>query len=245
MLTVLAMWPGLIAAAPAEPPAGEWVPVGFGIQVEKGVEAKAWTPPDGASKVGESPLSSFRGFIRVRVPWAGRVSSTDGTVIIGMDDGASADPAFALWPGDRPPRERPPAALQIEGATELFVRREGTLYARGDGNRFHVERRKLVVEDRRLTEVRQPYLYVGARSVVREPLELRAEPKGASSLVARVEAGQEVEVLLAQPRSGDARPDAPGAVWFLARTAFGLVGWASCDVTRGCRQTLGLFFHGD
>ena len=75
--------------------------------------------------------------------------------VVCLDPGASNDPAFVIVDATT---KKPLGAVD---ADHLLLPGNGFIYAMGRTNKLHIERRKFVVRDTEVVEVKQPFLYVG------------------------------------------------------------------------------------
>ena len=167
-----------------------------------------------------------------------------------FDDGPSADPSFSLYaPADVCQKAQPewPDPLWTIGAKRVVAPGTGALYTAGQTNALFNGRRKFEVKGRQVTEVKQPFFYVGdVTKVTRQPFHedgkpippvlLRADKKRTAPVVATLTEGAEVEILLAE--GGD-------SPWFLVKTSLGLVGWHEHVSRGGVADELGIHYAGD
>ncbi len=150
---------------------------------------------------------------------------------IDFTEGPSDDPEFLFT---RKGETEPAGSVT---ALELWLPGNGAAYAAGHADTMFDNRRKLVArggKDGKVVEVEQPFYYVGLEGKALQDLVLYAA-KGGKEVVANIPKGNPVTVLLAS-----------GEEWYLAKTAFGLVGWIrvepwSVDAT----VVEGLFYAGD
>ncbi len=149
--------------------------------------------------------------------------------------GESDDPTFVIQ-GDKG------TSADFHG-TELYLPGGPSLYVSGWTNSYFNHRRKFTFKGGSITEVEQPFHYVGLKSRVKRPEHLQDEKKtvtvtlyrdkSKSAVVARLGVGSEIEVLLAD-----------GPKWYLVRTSFGLVGWVPFD-SAARDSAIGIGYAGD
>jgi hypothetical protein len=164
-----------------------------------------------------------------------------------FDDGPSADPTFSLYaPADvclKSQVEWPEPVWTI-GAKRIVIPGRGAFYTAGHTNTRFNARRKFEVKGRQITEVKQPFLYVGRTTTVTRlpmndavrPIPLRADRDRKAPVVATLIEGSEVEILLA------VGADSP---WFLVKTSLGLLGWYETQNEGAMPDELGIRYAGD
>lgn len=154
--------------------------------------------------------------------------------------GASADPQFRISDAKN-------KVLWEQVADEMSINANGTIYTAGNTNKMFNERRKYQLSDNKVVETLQPFCYVGVKGKLLKPVKLYTQKEG-GSVVANLPADYEIEVLLAEddyPKDeyGEGLP-----MNYLARTAFGLVGWLRLtaeDVNNSNPVIGGLGYMGD
>jgi hypothetical protein len=164
------------------------------------------------------------------------LSGTDSqTFFVLFSEGASADPSFFFIKTSVPDKvwaELPGTALAVPG--------NGSIYAANRFNNTFTRRTKHLYTPTGLTEVSQPYFYVGLKTHTLTPLTIYTEPHE-QNVVARLPKGSEIEVLLT-----DDKRDQRRGTCFLMRTPFGLLGWAWIPDSQYFSYTIeGLSFWGD
>jgi hypothetical protein len=107
------------------------------------------------------------------------------------------------------------------GAKTMYVTGNGFLYTVGHTDRLN-ERRKWLFKNDTITEIIQPYKYVGLKTKTLQPLVLY-ETKDLKNVVASVPKGYNTEVLLSTNVGNEDI--------YLVKTEFGLVGWTRIHVT--------------
>lgn len=148
-------------------------------------------------------------------------------VWIDFDPGPSADPGIVVT---RVGSEEP--AGYVSGLS-FYIPGTGAIYASGHTNTMFDSRRKYEFEGDKLSEVKQPFYWVGLESKALKDLALLSA-KGGKEVVARLPKGSALTVVLAE---GD---------WYLVKTPFGLVGWLEVkDYAQQAETVEGLFFRGD
>lgn len=121
-------------------------------------------------------------------------------------------------------------------ANKIYVPGNNFIYSEGIVNECFDKRKKFTLINNKISEVKQPYYYVGLKSKTLRPLKLY-EDKGLKKLVASLPKNYEVEVLINDPELYDV---------YLVRTNFGLVGWTKLEA--GQYQSIdieGIEYRGD
>lgn len=133
--------------------------------------------------------------------------------------GASADPEFRIADKNGNP-------IWAEMAEEMCINSNGVIYVSGNMNKMFNQRMKFQLANGKVTEVKQPFYYVDVKGKLLKPVKLYSQKNNRGELVATLPVGYEIEVLLASPETGkDEYGDEKPMMSYLARTAFGLVGW--------------------
>lgn len=135
------------------------------------------------------------------------------SIYIIYSEGPSADPLFEVYTNA--------VARKVIGrffCLEFYINSSGTIYTSGHTNSMFNKRRKFQIENDTITEVQQPYLYVGMKGKTMKELTLFKEKTG-KDIVAQLPKNYEIEVLLAEPSADEFN------LLYLVRTHFGLVGW--------------------
>lgn len=151
----------------------------------------------------------------------------DEEVWIDFDPGPSVDPGIVVTRvGSTEP------AGYVSGL-DFYIPGTGAIYASGHTNTMFDTRVKYVLEGGKLSEVKQPFYWVGLESKALKDIALLSA-KGSQEVVARLPKGSALTVVLAE---GD---------WYLIKTPFGLVGWIEVkDYAQQAETVEGLFFQGD
>ncbi|HOG19833.1 MAG TPA: hypothetical protein PKW37_05275 [Salinivirgaceae bacterium] len=106
-------------------------------------------------------------------------------------------------------------------ADEMCINSNGVIYTSGNSNRMFNQRIKFKFGNEKVTEIPQPFYYVDVKGKLLKPVKLYSEKRNQGELVATLPVGYEIEILLAEPEIDMGKP----MMNYLARTAFGLVGW--------------------
>lgn len=154
--------------------------------------------------------------------------------------GPSADPLFRISGANN-------KILWEQVADEMCINANGVIYTAGNTDKMFNERRKYQLSGNKVVEAKQPFSYVGVKGDLLKPVTLYTQKKG-GTVVANLPVGYEIEVLLAEEdypidEYGQGLP-----LNFLARTAFGLVGWlrlTNDDVHHSNPVMRGLGYMGD
>ncbi len=147
--------------------------------------------------------------------------------------GPSEDPAFRIYKDDKEL-----TYIGSIGGAVLVVPGSASLYGYARHNGAFGKRSKYKMEKNKITEVKQPFYYVGLTSATLKPVKLYDKIDG-GNVVASLPANYEVEILVAESAQY-------GSAWYLVRTSFGLTGWAKLDQGYGSQPSVkGLIWHGD
>ncbi len=151
-----------------------------------------------------------------------------------FSNGPSDDPNFIFINSD---------GEQIEsiGGTELFLPGNSYVYTTGHANTSFNKRSKYYYDGKSFVEVKQPFYYVGLKTVTTKAITLYTD-KSQKEIVGNVPINTEVEVLLAEYIQNFG-----GMEYFLVKTPFGLVGWigfATYNLSEGT-PLKGIYFAGD
>ncbi len=153
--------------------------------------------------------------------------SSDEVWVIDFDEGPSADPEFVFT---RKGESEPGGSAT---GLELWLPGTGAAYVSGHADTMFDTRRKLVAKGKQVVEVAQPYSFVGIEGKTKKDVVLYTKKDG-KEILARLPKGNSISILLAD-----------GDEWYLAKTAFGLVGWLQVPITQEAEVVEGLFFAGD
>lgn len=131
--------------------------------------------------------------------------------------GPSADPSF--WITDARNNK-----VWESFADEMCINASGVMYIAGHSDKMFNERRKFQITGKSVREIPQPFLYAGIKGKLLKPAKLYSQKNGGEE-VATLPKGYEIEVLLAEELSQSEKDNYELQKNYLARTAFGLVGW--------------------
>lgn len=133
--------------------------------------------------------------------------------------GPSIDPEFQITDKNGKP-------IWTEAAEEMCINSAGVIYTSGNMNKMFNQRMKFQLSEGKVTEVKQPFYYVDVKGKLLKPIKLYSQKNNRGELVATLPVGYEIEVLLADTETGkDEYGEPKPMINYLARTAFGLVGW--------------------
>lgn len=156
--------------------------------------------------------------------------------------GMSMDPYFSFYEANK-------NRIESIGCEQLCINAEGVVYTVARINRICEQREKWILQDGRMTLVKQPYHYVGLKSKTLRPVVLYTEKRNSGTVVATLPKGAKIEILLA---ANNLEIDDDGFFSvprdFLVRTPFGLVGWLYIPQGEEIYPSAvvdGLFFAGD
>lgn len=130
---------------------------------------------------------------------------------------------------------------------ELAITDLGTIYVSGETNKMFNMRQKFQFSQNGITEVPQPYYYVGLKDKLMKSVKLYSQKEG-GRVVATLPKGYMIEVLLAAPKSSSSG-DSYNSDRFLVATEYGLVGWMRLSIDEQYptenRVSEHLYYHGD
>jgi hypothetical protein len=147
-------------------------------------------------------------------------------------EGMSADPGFVV-------STKADKIIQRFSCIEFYINSLGTIYTSGHVNNMYDRRRKFQINEDTITEIKQPYNFVGLKGKALRDIILYKDKTG-NEIVAQIPAGYEIEILLAESVTKDFEMDTN----FLVKTEFGLVGWLRLE---GSSDNVieGLYYAGD
>lgn len=122
---------------------------------------------------------------------------------------------------------------------EFYINNQGTIYTSGHVNNMYDRRRKYQIQTDTVTEIKQPYNFVGLKGKALKDVTLYKDKIG-DEIVAQIPKGYEIEILLAESSTKDFEPEYN----FIVKTEFGLVGWLRLEGFSD-RVIEGLFYAGD
>ena len=131
--------------------------------------------------------------------------------------GPSADPLFRISDANN-------KVLWEEIADEMCINANGVIYTAGNTDKMFNERRKYQLLANQVVETKQPFYYVGVKGKLLKSITLYSQKEG-GTVVANLPVGYEIEVLLAEVDYTTGQYGEGFPMNYLARTAFGLVGW--------------------
>ncbi|TRX61664.1 hypothetical protein [Carboxylicivirga sp. M1479] len=136
------------------------------------------------------------------------------------NEGSSINPEFSIYNDE----------LHLGDITgwNLFITKSGNFYSSGHVNSEFNVRRKFQIKDGKLIEVKQPFLYVGLKSITLKGINLY-ETKELKNKIAFLPTDYEVEVVLA---------DSEIEGLYLLKTKFGLVGWTKIESSYPFAKTI-------
>ena len=158
-------------------------------------------------------------------------SKKDSLNII-YSEGMSADPGFVI-------STKAGKIVSRFSCIEFYINSFGTIYTSGHVNNMYDRRRKFQIQADTITEIKQPYNFVGLKGKALRDITLYKDKIG-DEIVAQIPNGYEIEILLA----GSAAKDFETELNFLVKTEFGLVGWLRLDGFSD-RVIEGLYYAGD
>lgn len=108
-------------------------------------------------------------------------------------------------------------------ADAMCISSTGIIYIAGNTNKMFDERRKFIIKNETIQEIKQPYLYVGVKGELKKPVKLYSKKDNKGSLITTLQVGHDIEVLVAEELTTE--DDNTMQMNYLVRTSFGLVGW--------------------
>lgn len=133
---------------------------------------------------------------------------------VAFTEGPSGDPAFYLIKQESPNK----VWAELSG-TALVLPSNDYVYIANRFNNTFTQRKKYSYLQTGLTQINQPYYYVGLKTQTLKPVTLYAD-QGETKVVAKLPKKSKIEILLT-----DGKRDKQYRTSFLAATPFGLVGW--------------------
>lgn len=175
--------------------------------------------------------------VEIERPLRARLSGDRQWFTIDCDTGPSADLSCTIF------RETPQGLSKVEslGGQRFIFPGNGALYTDGKNDQSFDIRRKYTWHDGQLTEVKQPFYYVGLDSRTLVDLDMYSS-KDFRQPVAHLPKGARVTVLLNEVV--DKGNDEYDVGNYLVKTPFGLVGWIRSTVDQP-PVIDGLLYHGD
>ena len=138
--------------------------------------------------------------------------------------GPSEDPSFGIG-------TKAGKMLGTVNGLELYLTNNGTFYVNGHTNNLFDKKRKFQIKSDTITEVVQPFYYVGLY-----------KDKTGTEVVASLPKGYKIEVVL----TDFGKPDFELEDHFLVRSDYGLMGWVRINKEESWDKIIkGLFFAGD
>jgi len=149
-----------------------------------------------------------------------------------FDEGPSADPRFFVKERENDEQGKYKIIKSING-TNIFIPGNGYIYVSGHTNNMFNMRRKFLLKNDNCAEVKQPFYYVGLKTITLEPMQLYRS-KEQKEIIAKLFRNSPIEVLI---NSGE---------YYLLKSSFGLVGWIKIPETLIQTSPIkGLYFAGD
>lgn len=149
---------------------------------------------------------------------------------IQYNSGGSADPTFNIkWMDGKKEKE-----FSIEGTSLNFLS-NGEILVSGHTNNKFSQKRKVVFKNNKLSEVEQPYYYVGIKSKSLIDIDARLSPDEKSATTFHLKKGEEVEVLLSDTSQ----------LYFLLKNKEGILGWILISENQRPTIVKEIFFKGD
>lgn len=158
------------------------------------------------------------------------IDSLKKKFIVQYNSGGSEDPTFHIkWLDGKKERE-----FSIEG-TELNFQSSGEILISGHTNNKFSQNRKIVFKNNKLSEVEQPYYYVGIKSKSLIDIDARLTPDEKSDVSFHLKKGEDVEVILSDISQ----------LYFLLKNKEGILGWVLISENQRPTVVKEIFFKGD
>ena len=159
-----------------------------------------------------------------------KITESGDEYAIMFSSGPSDDPTFLIYKADTP--KEPIADIY---ALELYIPGTGFIYSAGHTNNLFNTRKKFKLSGNKITEVKQPFYYVGKESKTLKAVKLY-DSESMSNVVAQLPADYSVEVLINKAGTNN----------FLIKTDFGLTGWVEMENPMYGNETVeGIYYSGD
>lgn len=204
--------------------------LGFALYYDPALSEVLAAPHPHADSMEESGLQIER-------PLRTRLNGDRQWFTIDCDTGPSADLSCTVY---REARQRLRKVASLRGE-RFFFPGDGTVYTEGKNDENFKTRRKYSWRDGALSEVKQPFYFVGLDSTTLVDLDLFSS-KEFRQPVARLPKGTAVTVLLNE--AVDLGDDDHDSANYLVKTPFGLIGWIRSPVDQA-PVIEGLLYHGD
>lgn len=161
-----------------------------------------------------------------------KASDNKDSVNIIYSPGMSDDPGFVI-------STKSDKIIGRFSCIEFYINSLGAIYTSGHVNNMYDRRRKFQIQADTVTEVKQPYNFVGLKGKALRDITLYKDKIG-DTVVAQIPKGYEIEILLAESTTKDFETD----LNFLVKTEFGLIGWLRLEGFSD-KVIEGLFYAGD
>lgn len=157
-----------------------------------------------------------------------KLSENGASYTVAFDPGPSADPIFCFID------EKTGAGIGTTNGGILVIPGNKFVYTIARANEMHTVRQKFEARGGKLTEVKQPFHYVGEKSRTREEIKIMSG-KGKGDVIATIPKGEAVEVLVSD------------GSFFLLKSRLGLIGWLKLSTEMQAENSLleGIYFAGD
>lgn len=142
------------------------------------------------------------------------------TYSVCFSPGASEDPnfIFSVFDGEKAQE------IRTIYAERIYLGAAGYIYSETRTNNYFLVKRKFLLKDKKITEIKQPFLLVDMQCHINEKTVIKMTPDDKSKSIAALPKGAKVKVLLAQYFADNSEIIAEEQ-WYLISTSFGLVGW--------------------
>ena len=157
-----------------------------------------------------------------------KLAPTDSvSYTIDFTSGASDDPMFIIF------RNTPTGLIELRsiGGTEISLPGDGAFYVSGHTNNMFDMHRKFTAMNGEITEVKQPFYYVGMKSFAKEEVIIYTDTTQVD-MVAVIPVGTEIEVILNVGSN------------YLIKAPFDLTGWMKVALAQET-PLQGIYYKGD
>lgn len=161
-----------------------------------------------------------------------KVNNIKDSLNIVYSPGMSDDPGFVI-------ATKSDKIIGRFSCIEFYINNLGAIYTSGHINNMYDRKRKFQIQADTVTEIGQPYNFVGLKGKALRDVTLYKGKTG-DEVVAQIPKGIEIEILLAESTTKDFETDNI----FLVKTEFGLVGWLRLEGFSD-KVIEGLYYNGD
>ena len=176
----------------------------------------------------------------------GKFAGDDKEYLLQCDEGMSADPNCTIFPaGDNIPDGPYYGDNTLNGET-YYIPGNGYIYTDTRANLFYQTRSKYVLQDGKLSKIKQPYQYIGVNSKAQNSFKL----DGLDGKKHAVKKGEKVHIILDDPYAIPCKKDSLCNIKLLLKNSHGNIGWVVPDLVNSEYENPGpkieyIRFYGD